>query len=312
MRASRGFADVVSKSKESIREALNVSAMAIILTSARTRPGINFENELDLALTSNSRVRHMREYTIGEAAAALSVTTKALRHWESVGLLAPSRTATGYRMYTDGDLERGAAIALYRGVGIALEHIAPLIDAPSHTLHTALMHHRRELRARARALRRQLEAVEELIVEAEKGTIDMDAMRKYLGEKMPEYQDEARQRWGDTKEWAQSQVRMEQMGEEDFAQLQREQQAFAADLVAARDSDVTPGSEQASVLVERHRGMIGQWYEATPSRQLILARMYVADERFHEAYGGAQDYLLTLVEAHVQTEGVDVSNPQWD
>ena len=49
----------------------------------------------------------------------------------------------------------------------------------------------------------------------------------------------------------------------------------------------------------------------TPARQLILARMYVGDPRFHEAYNGAQDYLLELVTAHAAAEGVDVDNPQW-
>ena len=139
----------------------------------------------------------------------------------------------------------------------------------------------------------------------------MDAMKKYLGEKMPEYQAEAEERWGDTAEWAQSQEKLAQMGEDDFAQLQRDQEAFAADLVAARDAGVTAGSEEAATLVARHRDMIGQWYEVTPSRQLILARMYVGDERFHEAYKGAQGYLLELVEKHAATEGVDVNNPEW-
>ena len=63
----------------------------------------------------------------------LGVTTKALRHWETLGLLEPERTSTGYRMYSDADIERGAAVALYRGVGVPLETIAQLIDAPSHT-----------------------------------------------------------------------------------------------------------------------------------------------------------------------------------
>lgn len=52
------------------------------------------------------------EYTIGEVAGMLGVTTKTLRHWEARGLLDPWRTAADYRVYTDDDIERGAAIAL--------------------------------------------------------------------------------------------------------------------------------------------------------------------------------------------------------
>lgn len=139
----------------------------------------------------------------------------------------------------------------------------------------------------------------------------MDAMKKYLGEDMPAYQEEAEQRWGETPEWAQSQETLAQMGEGDFKRLQEEQGALAADLIAARDSGVEPGSEEAEALVERHRVSIAQWYDVTPARQLILARMYVGDPRFHEAYNGAQDYLLELVVAHAKAEGVDVDNPRW-
>ena len=253
----------------------------------------------------------MGDYTIGETAALLGVSTKALRHWEERGLLEPSRTATGYRMYADADIERGAAIALYRGVGIPLETIAQLIDAPSHTLRNALTRHRAELAAQLSAVAEQLDAVDDLIEQTEKGHIDMDAMKKYLGEKMPEYQKEAEERWGDTAEWAQSQEKLAQMDENDFAALQREQDAFVSDLAAAREAGVEAGSEEAEALVARHREMIGQWYEVTPARQLILARMYVGDERFHEAYKGTQGYLLGLVEKHAASEGVDVENPSW-
>ena len=251
------------------------------------------------------------EYTIGEAAEALGVSTKALRHWEALGLIAPARTWSDHRVYSEADLERGAAIALYRGVGVPLAQIEQLLDASGPTLTRALKHHQEALASRRRALDAQLASVQHLIDNATKGSIDMDAMKKYLGEDMPAYQEEAEQRWGDTPEWVQSQDKLAQMGEGDFKRLREEQEVFAADLVHARDAGVEPGSKEATELVERHRASIAQWYDVTPARQLILARMYVGDPRFHEAYSGAQEYLLELVTAHAAAEGVDVDNPQW-
>ena len=76
----------------------------------------------------------MADFSISEAAELLGATTKALRHWEELGLLAPARTSAGYRLYSQADIERGAAIALYRGVGVPLSDIAQLLDAsPSPT-----------------------------------------------------------------------------------------------------------------------------------------------------------------------------------
>lgn len=252
------------------------------------------------------------EYTIGEAAEALGVSSKALRHWEALGLIAPARTWSDHRVYSEADLERGAAIALYRGVGVPLAQIAQLLDASGPTLTRALKHHQEALASRRRTLDAQLASVQHLIDNATKGSIDMDAMKKYLGEDMPAYQEEAEQRWGETPEWAQSQETLAQMGEGDFKRLREEHEVFAADLVHARDAGVEPGSEEAAALVERHRESIAQWYDVTPARQLILARMYVGDPRFHEAYNGAQEYLLELVTAHAAAEGVDIDNPRWD
>ncbi|MDO5676718.1 MAG: MerR family DNA-binding transcriptional regulator [Propionibacteriaceae bacterium] len=55
----------------------------------------------------------MTEYTIGEAAQILGVTTRTLRHWDQIGLFPPSfRTWSEHRLYTDDDLD--AALRLKR------------------------------------------------------------------------------------------------------------------------------------------------------------------------------------------------------
>ena len=49
----------------------------------------------------------------------------------------------------------------------------------------------------------------------------------------------------------------------------------------------------------------------TLPRQVILARMYVDDERFDAAYRGHARYLLALVEEQARREGVDLDDVQW-
>lgn len=211
----------------------------------------------------------MTEYTIGDAADFLGVTPKALRHWDSIGLLSPQwRTLGDYRLYTEEDLRVGAAIVLYRNMGFKLAEIPDLIEAPSDAaLDRALRAHREALARKRDEVESQLRAVEDLITTTRLEGYTMEQMDKI-------------------------------------------KQYFGADLVAARDGGVAPDSEEAQELVERHRATINQWYEVTTSRQLILARMYVDDERFAEAYQGAQDYLLSLVEHRANQEGI--TNPSWD
>lgn len=245
--------------------------------------------------------------TISEAAEALGVTPKALRHWDSLGLLTPSgHTWSGYRLYSEADLQRGALIVLYRSTGMSLASIKELVDATTPTIHQALAAHRTELLRRQEGLQEQLKMVDQLLATYKKGEDLMKDLISYFGAHMPAYQQEAEQRWGDTTEWEEAE---EAVGTADFAAIHEEQQELAAALAAARDRGVQPGSDEAYVLVELHMASISRWYECSRARQWLLAHMYVTDPRFNEAFAGTQHYLLKLVEAQARVEGVE--GPRW-
>lgn len=127
---------------------------------------------------------------------------------------------------------------------------------------------------------------------------------------MPDYQKEAKERWGGTPEWAQSQARASTMTDADWQRVTQGQADFAAELADAKAAGVEPGSEAARVIVDKHLALISQWYECTRARQLILARMYTQDQRFSAAYGGNEAYLLELVEAQAALEGI--TEPSWN
>ena len=44
--------------------------------------------------------------TVGQVAERFGVTVRTLHHYDEIGLVRPHRTASGYRTYTDDDLER--------------------------------------------------------------------------------------------------------------------------------------------------------------------------------------------------------------
>ncbi len=65
---------------------------------------------------------------IGEVADKAEVTTKALRYYERVGLLAePARTASGYRDYSDAVLDRLDFIRASQAAGLTLGEIKEVI-----------------------------------------------------------------------------------------------------------------------------------------------------------------------------------------
>ena len=65
---------------------------------------------------------------IGELAQRTQVSIRMLRFYEAQGLLAPARSAAGYRLYGEADVAQVAKIRLLQQAGLALKDIALLHD----------------------------------------------------------------------------------------------------------------------------------------------------------------------------------------
>lgn len=83
--------------------------------------------------------------TIGEFARLGQVSVKALRHYDTLGLLKPAAIdpESGYRRYTEAQLPRLRRIGELKTLGFRLEAIGPLLDEPPLPSHwRALLHER--------------------------------------------------------------------------------------------------------------------------------------------------------------------------
>ena len=70
--------------------------------------------------------------TVGRVAELAGVTVRTLHHYDEISLVQPSaRTATGYRAYSAGDVERLREVLAYRRLGFGLREVADLVDCGS-------------------------------------------------------------------------------------------------------------------------------------------------------------------------------------
>jgi MerR family transcriptional regulator, copper efflux regulator len=100
--------------------------------------------------------------TIGQVAKTSGVAAKTIRYYEEIGVLpAPSRAASGYRLYDQPGVERLRFIRRARSLGLPLQQLKTLMGTLSSDPHLAF-------RPRLRALvRTQLDAVTNQIAELE-------------------------------------------------------------------------------------------------------------------------------------------------
>lgn len=98
--------------------------------------------------------------SIGEVASRFGLPTHVLRHWESEGLLTPTRHGDR-RRYSDADLYRVAAIIVAKEAGFGLPDIRAMLTAGSAPVrHEVMARHRATLEARIAQARAALAMVE--------------------------------------------------------------------------------------------------------------------------------------------------------
>jgi MerR family transcriptional regulator, thiopeptide resistance regulator len=246
-------------------------------------------------------------YTVGAVARLAGVSVRTLHHYDQIGLLSPgARSSAGYRLYSLADLKRLQQILYYRELGFPLEEIAAIMtgpgeDAPGHLRrqHRLLREQISRRQALLAAIEKEMEAVKMGISLSPEEQLQIFGTDKVGGE----WADEARQRWGDTEAWKQSQRRTAAYTKQDWIEIQAEATSISQDFLAALRAGIQAGDPQAMDAAERHRQHIGQrFYDCDHTMHRCLAEMYIGDERFRQNYDemapGLAQYVHDAIQAN--------------
>ncbi|MGP6170488.1 MerR family transcriptional regulator [Microbacterium sp. A196] len=237
-----------------------------------------------------------QDWSIQEIARLAGTTSRTLRHYDDIGLLAPSRIArNGYRHYDQTALVRLQRILLLRELGLGLPQIRELLDA-AHTdagEASALEAHLAYLREEQNRLSRQIASVE-MTINAMKAGESLMAENMFDGFDHTRYRDEVQHRWGE-KAYADGDRWWMGMAEVERAERQRRVSSLARDWIAAAETGAAPDSDEAQALAKRHV----DWLRDVPGTPASvdggdgkayvtgLGEMYVADPRFGANYATA-------------------------
>ena len=100
-----------------------------------------------------------------------------------------------------------------------------------------------------------------------------------------EYEDEVKERWGETDAYKESARRTARYTKADWQRFKDESQQIGTDTAALMDAGVPADDPRAMDLAEQARLQIDTWfYPCSHEMHMNLAAMYIADPRFTATY----------------------------
>lgn len=239
-------------------------------------------------------------WSINEVASLTGLTSRALRHYDAIGLLKPAFTAEGGRRhYKEEQLLRLQEILLLRDMGLSLETIdAALATRRDADRAEVLARHRRQLQKERDRLKRLIATVDKTI-DRLKGGESMAAEEIFDGLVHNPYEAEARRTWGDAVVDA-SYQRLRQLSKEDRKLLTSGKgfEKAHSDLAVLMGKGVAASDAAAQEAVAFHYRVVSVAWAPNREAYKSLGEMYLNDERFRRTIGGGDDDLVRyLVEA---------------
>jgi len=222
------------------------------------------------------------DWSIHDIAQMTGVTSRTLRHYGDIGLLAPSRVGqNGYRFYDGEALVRLQRILLLRELGLSLQNIADVLASET-DLNGALRSHLDWLRQERQRLARQIASVETTLEKTKEGR-QLMAREMFDGFDHSQYRDEVTARWGrDAYEsgdrWWRSLSDSEKQG------FQQQKLDIATDFGAAHLAAKPVDGDEVQAITQRLYEWLSITSAVTKDHFTGLGEMYVNDPRFSAHY----------------------------
>lgn len=230
------------------------------------------------------------EYSINALAKIAKTSTRTLRYYDSLGILKPARiNSSGYRIYSQIEVDRLQQILFYKELGFSLQETAEALASPDFDPLIAFEKHLNKLSEQKERLSALINNVNKTIKHL-KGEIHMNDNEKFEGfkqklidENEQKYGEEIREKYGN-ESVEKSNSKLRNMSEDEYNDAQKLAQDILTTLGEAFMTG-DPAGELAQKAAEMHRRWLCvYWDHYSKEAHAALSQMYVDDERFTAYY----------------------------
>ncbi len=224
-------------------------------------------------------------YTVQKLAQMASISVRTLHFYDKIGLLKPSYVkSTGYRYYEEKELIQLQQILFFRELEFSLKDIQQILSSPHFDPLEALQAQEKMLDLKKARLERLSKTLINTITSMKKKKIIKgdQLYDAFSDEQQKEYQKEAKERWGHTEAYKQSQERTKNWTPQDYKRVQEEGGAILLEIV--KHMDKGPESEEVQREIPKYHKHIGTFYDCSHEMFRCLGDMYSQDPRFAAFY----------------------------
>jgi MerR family transcriptional regulator, thiopeptide resistance regulator len=224
-------------------------------------------------------------YTVNQLATLAHVSVRTLHHYDAIGLLHPSFIAkNGYRQYEERELIRLQQILFFRELDFSLDDIARIMRSPDFTVIEALKAQQALVKLKRARLDTLIETINTTIKSMTDNTplVTEELYDAFRDDDVKQYQDEVKERWGNTDAYKQSAARVGKMTKAQMEKLKADGKAFTEEL--AKTMDYSFDSDEAQAMVQKHYDGVNVFYTCSIAMYRNLGQMYVDDARFTAYY----------------------------
>ncbi len=224
---------------------------------------------------------HMK-YTVQQLATLADITVRTLHHYDAIGLLPPAHVkANGYREYGEAELLKLQQIMFFRELEFPLEEIKKILNNPEFDMSASLLDHRKLIEFKKKRMSDLVKTIDKTLqkINYKKSMADKDLYDGFSSqEEADAVAKEAKDRWGNTLAYKQSEVRYAKLSKEDKLRIKEDSEILLKEIVSCMDKGAT--SPQVQHLITKHYASLRTYYEPSIEIYRGLADMYVGDPRF--------------------------------
>ena len=208
--------------------------------------------------------------TVTQVSKRTGVSVRTLHHYDQIGLLNPTEvTEAGYRLYDDGALDKLYMILVYRELGLSLNEISSILDAPDYDRNRVLEHQIKLMQERKEKLQNRISFAREMLM---LGVKYMD-FEGFDPKKIDEYSQQAKVLYGKTEAYKEFEQKQKSRTKEQEKDLGAQVMELFANLGKLRPC--APDSEAAQNWAKELQAFFTvHFYTCTPQILKGLAESY--------------------------------------